>query len=306
MLSTKTIGNKIVEARKKMKLSQAELAQRVAISAQAVGKWERGESMPDIATFSRLALILDVDLNYFAYTTTEPTGTTKDTEVSKEEIETIKNNPAGRQNLSFNAIDLRNSDFAGVTMLKSRFKVCPLINANFQGADLSGSIFQVLDAQNANFDKANLTDCVFSISELQGASFDKSTLTGTTFTLSGKGAIFSNAKFDGATFTTVDLKGTSFQKCKFHGTTFRLCEMEEMNLANNYFTDVEFEKCSLENLSFEGATLNNVRFTSPWSITNKYYKKLTTIKFKGAIMDKVTYAMFQNMRILDLTGVIIK
>jgi uncharacterized protein YjbI with pentapeptide repeats len=306
MTSSKSIGNKIAEARKKMNLSQAELAQRVAISAQAVGKWERGESMPNIATFSRLAVILGVDLNYFACITVEPIETIKDIEVSKEEIGTIKNNATVRQYLSFNAIDLSNSDFAGVTMLKSRFKVCPLTNANFQGADLSGSIFQVLDAQNANFDKANLTDCIFSITEFQGASFDKPILKGTTFTLSGKGAIFSNAKFDGATFNTVDLKGTNFQNCEFFGTTFRLCEMEGMNLANNSFTDVVFEKCSIENLSFEGATLNNVTIISPWSITNKYYKKLTTIKFKGAIMDKFTYAMLQNMRIFNLTGVIIK
>lgn len=304
MISSKSIGNKIAEARKKMNLSQAELAQRVAISPQAVGKWERGESMPDIATLSRLAVILGIDLNYFAYI--EPIETIKDIEVNKEEIGTIKNNATVRQHLSFNAIDLSNNDFAGVTMLKSRFKVSPLTNVNFQGSDLSGSIFQVLDAQNANFDKANLTDCIFSITELQGASFNKSILKRTTFTVSGKGALFINAKFEGAIFNTVDLKGTNFQNCEFFGTTFRLCEMEGMNLSNNSFTDVVFEKCSLENLSFEGSKLNNVKFISPWSVTNKYYKKLSTIKFKGAIMDKVTYAMFQSKRIFDLTGVVIK
>ena len=47
MLNSNSIGNKIAEARKKINLSQAELAQQVSISPQAVGKWERGESMPD-------------------------------------------------------------------------------------------------------------------------------------------------------------------------------------------------------------------------------------------------------------------
>ena len=42
MLNSKSIGNKIVVARKNMNLSQAELANQVAISPQAVGKWERG------------------------------------------------------------------------------------------------------------------------------------------------------------------------------------------------------------------------------------------------------------------------
>ena len=66
MLNSKTIGDKIATARKKINLSQAELAQQVSISSQAVGKWERGESMPDITTLNRLAEIFGVDLNYFS------------------------------------------------------------------------------------------------------------------------------------------------------------------------------------------------------------------------------------------------
>src|SRR4030066_2106731 len=66
MLTTLMIGNKIAEARKKINISQAQLAERLFISSQAVGKWERGETMPDIITFNRLAEILGVDLNYFS------------------------------------------------------------------------------------------------------------------------------------------------------------------------------------------------------------------------------------------------
>ena len=46
--------------------SQAQLAGQLFISPQAVGKWERGESIPDILTIIRLAQILGVDLNYFS------------------------------------------------------------------------------------------------------------------------------------------------------------------------------------------------------------------------------------------------
>ena len=63
-METKMIGSKIAEARKKINISQAKLAQRLFISSQAVGKWERGESMPDIITLNRLAEILGVDLFY--------------------------------------------------------------------------------------------------------------------------------------------------------------------------------------------------------------------------------------------------
>ena len=66
LLNSNSIGNKIATARKKSNLSQAELAQQISISSQAVGKWERGESMPDITTLNRLAEILSVELNYFS------------------------------------------------------------------------------------------------------------------------------------------------------------------------------------------------------------------------------------------------
>ena len=55
MLQSKSIGNKIADARKRMNLSQAELAEQICISSQAVGKWERGGSMPDIITLNRQA-----------------------------------------------------------------------------------------------------------------------------------------------------------------------------------------------------------------------------------------------------------
>ncbi|MBK6964789.1 MAG: helix-turn-helix transcriptional regulator [Bacteroidales bacterium] len=38
-----------------MNVSQAQLAGHLFISPQAIGKWERGESMPDIITLNRLA-----------------------------------------------------------------------------------------------------------------------------------------------------------------------------------------------------------------------------------------------------------
>jgi transcriptional regulator with XRE-family HTH domain len=66
MLTAMMIGNRIAEARKKISISQAQLAQKLFISSQAVGKWEPGESMPDIITFNLLAELLGVDLNFFS------------------------------------------------------------------------------------------------------------------------------------------------------------------------------------------------------------------------------------------------
>ena len=43
------IAQNIVQLRKKSKLTQAELAERLNYSDKAISKWERGESIPDVA-----------------------------------------------------------------------------------------------------------------------------------------------------------------------------------------------------------------------------------------------------------------
>src|SRR5687767_11706249 len=93
MLNSKSIGNKIAQARKKHNLSQAELAQQVSISPQAVGKWERGESMPDISTLNHLAQILKVDLNYFSesfHADNQDVSTSKSAQTTIDENEPFK------------------------------------------------------------------------------------------------------------------------------------------------------------------------------------------------------------------------
>lgn len=51
------IGQRIAELRKNKGLTQAELADRIGVSHQAVSQWERGETLPDILTLPALAEI---------------------------------------------------------------------------------------------------------------------------------------------------------------------------------------------------------------------------------------------------------
>jgi transcriptional regulator with XRE-family HTH domain len=122
MLTATMIGNKIAETRKKFNISQAQLAQRLFISAQAVGKWERGESMPDIITLSRLAKILGVNLNYFSESS-EP----ESTEIALDEF-SIKQSAeltSGKQkkNLSWDMSrgNWVGADFSGLKNLHEKF-----------------------------------------------------------------------------------------------------------------------------------------------------------------------------------------
>lgn len=63
MLNTAKIGGLIAHLRKERDLTQVELADALNVSHQAVSKWERGESMPDIGTLPLLAHKLDVTVD---------------------------------------------------------------------------------------------------------------------------------------------------------------------------------------------------------------------------------------------------
>lgn len=52
-----TIGRRIMENRKRLGLTQDQLAERLGVTAQAVSKWENDQSCPDITTLPKLAEI---------------------------------------------------------------------------------------------------------------------------------------------------------------------------------------------------------------------------------------------------------
>ncbi|MBQ7829034.1 MAG: helix-turn-helix transcriptional regulator [Clostridia bacterium] len=56
------MGRKIAAARKRLKLTQNDLALRVGVTAQAVSKWEQGRSCPDIAILDEIAEALGISL----------------------------------------------------------------------------------------------------------------------------------------------------------------------------------------------------------------------------------------------------
>jgi len=60
------IGKHIARGRKAKGLSQVVLAEMLNVTPQAVSKWERGESLPDIFMLAKIADIFDIyDLGYF-------------------------------------------------------------------------------------------------------------------------------------------------------------------------------------------------------------------------------------------------
>ena len=58
--------------RTKAGLSQDELAQKVFVTRQAVSRWERGETTPNVETLKLLSALFDVSINCLLYTSPSP------------------------------------------------------------------------------------------------------------------------------------------------------------------------------------------------------------------------------------------
>jgi uncharacterized protein YjbI with pentapeptide repeats len=304
-METKIIGNKIAKARKDKNMSQAQLAQLLFISPQAVGKWERGESIPDIVTINRLAEILGVDLNYFSETfqstvdeaSFRTIDNDSDIEQTEQHISTATASPEERQLLTnFSGGNLSQSDFAGVTAHNRKFNGSALRGSDFAAADLTGSSFTGNDISASNFDGTNLTDCTLSGNNLSDTSFNKTILVRTAFTSSElTGAKFIDAALIDVKLTRTDLRKTVFKNCTFKGGDFKYSDMRGMCFDGQTFIGVKFDKAALNEATFNGATLRDVSFRPTFALTNKYYRAIQTIRFDGAIMDKLTYAELKGM-----------
>ena len=58
-----TLGKRIVLNRKRMHMTQDQLAEKLGVTAQAVSKWENDQSCPDIATLPKLAQIFGITVD---------------------------------------------------------------------------------------------------------------------------------------------------------------------------------------------------------------------------------------------------
>ena len=57
------IGKFIAECRKKKKLTQAQLAEKMNVTDRAISKWETGKAMPDSGIMPKLCHILGINVN---------------------------------------------------------------------------------------------------------------------------------------------------------------------------------------------------------------------------------------------------
>lgn len=63
-MNTEKVGTNIATLRKRKGITQNELGERIGVSFQAVSKWERGETLPDITLLPDLAVILETSVDF--------------------------------------------------------------------------------------------------------------------------------------------------------------------------------------------------------------------------------------------------
>lgn len=293
MVNSKQIGNKIAIARKKINLSQAQLAQRLFISSQAVGKWERGESMPDIITLNRLAEILEVDLNYFSYGLE-----VKNNEVSTENL--IKesselNVEKNKRKLSWNMSNGNwvDADFSGLKNLNEKFTSSNMQRCTFLGSDMSGLLLKNNNVDSCDFSNSNINNSIIQGSNLANNLFKKCLLKETQFS----GTYIMGCDFTEADFTEAEFKNGGFQNNIIVNSVWNHTSFIGMQILDIVFDgrleDCYFENCAFKKITFQNATLINTFFKN---------KSLKGIKFIDCQVDKITYT-FLKIGNADLTGI---
>jgi len=62
-VDNKSVGKQIALLRTNKKMTQSDLGDRLNLSYQAISKWERGETLPDVAVLPRLACVLETSID---------------------------------------------------------------------------------------------------------------------------------------------------------------------------------------------------------------------------------------------------
>jgi uncharacterized protein YjbI with pentapeptide repeats len=329
MLTTIIIGNKIAEARKKNNISQAQLAQRLFISSQAVGKWERGESMPDIITFNRLSEILGVDLNYFSESFQSGATEMAPAESMDNQSDEL---PAGKHPDTYRKKKLSwdmsrgnwsDADFSGLKNLHDKFSSSNMQRCMFIGSDMSGLLlknnnvdscdFSGSDISNSHIQNSNLANNLFKECSLKETEFSGSNIYRCDFTSADfAGSDFSKSSIYGCDFTCADFTGVVIKSGGFSGAAGKSGGIEKNTIANAVWNhtsfidthiadivfagtieDCYFENCSFTRVTFRKATLINTFFKN---------KSLKRIRFIDCQADRMTYEFLKNGK-ADLTGI---
>jgi uncharacterized protein YjbI with pentapeptide repeats/DNA-binding XRE family transcriptional regulator len=286
------IGNKIYEARRKQNLSQAQLAQLLSVSSQAVGKWERGESMPDIITLNRLAELLYVDMNYFSENP-ESAAVKTPTEPTLETAGRTAEKPQKKAGWDMSCGNWVDADFSGLKNLRDKFTSSNMQRCIFIASELPGLLLRYNNVEGCDFSESDIGSSRFQSSSIMNSQFRKCLLKGTEFVSSNiKGCDFAGADFSGAVFKYSTYGKNTNSGAVWNGTTFNGSQLSDI-VFDGTLRDCSFENCSFSRVTFRNAMLITTFFKN---------KSLKHISFVDCKADNITLAFLKSGK-ADLTGI---
>lgn len=289
MMTINEIGEKIAVARKLKNLSQAQLSEQLAVSAQAVGKWERGESMPDILMFQRLAAILGTDLNYFSGESALPPDRQPALFSSTAEETPAPEKPEWNMShgnwvdADFSGLHGLAEKFSGANIERCRFVESELSGLTLRGNNIKGSDFTRSTLNNCRFSMANIERCVFAGCDLSKSEFLKSNVVD---------CDFSSANFTGVTGKMSSLQRINFTGAILHRMKFAFGSLSDITFTGE-LTECAFENCDFAKVKFDGAVLRECFFKN---------SKLKRAAFTNCKADRLTYAFLKSCK-ADLSDV---
>jgi len=295
MLNEITVGIKIAEARRAKGLSQSALADVLSVTPQAVSKWERGESLPDILTLNRMTAVLDVDLNYFSDAPVQdaaPPLSPADTEApgkSGDEAPPLNKKPVFDMSMAA----WKNADFSGLKTLSEKFNFSNVEHCLFREADFRGCQFKGNNINRCDFTGADLSGGRFSMANVEKNLFVGAKL---------RGAEFKSCNMDYNDFTGADLMSADFKSCNFDnnvlagapltGVSLKSCNLRFV-ISDAAITDCSFVGCDFSKTEFRNVTLTNTFFKNC---------KMKRAAFIACRADKITFAFLQACK-ADVSGI---
>lgn len=293
-METNMIGKKIALARKKMNISQAQLAESLFVSPQAAGKWERGESMPDIITLNRLAELLKVDLNYFSDSFQSVDYEKRVEDSFAEVVSEYPGSMKKKQGWDISKQNLSDSDFSGLKNLHEKLSSSNIQRCLFVSSDLSGLMLNNNNVFQCDFSNSDLSSSQIQKTMLSKNVFIDCTLKNTKFLRS----FIEGCDFNGADFTGTEFKSGGFGKNNILNVQLNGTNFTEMGIQDIVFEgtldECRFEQCSFYHVKFKNAILRNTFF--------KNNKKFKRVQFINCQVDKLTFAFLKN-NLADMSGI---
>ena len=293
MLNSLIIGARISDARKARGLSQTQLAAELNVSPQAVGKWERGESMPDIITFDRMTNVLGVDLNYFSENCAasggrgDGSGDGGSRGGDPGTTGSRHHGPNGGKHHGFNMSgwSWKDADFSGLTGIGGKFNGANIQRCTFVGTDLAGIKLKGNTVIDNNFSGCDFSDSLISGSTLSKCRFNDSSLVNAKLS----GSLVLDCDFSNADFSEAVLKGSSFVRNNLSGVRWQNTTFSSMRFMETVFSG-EINSCSFESCSFGKTSFQNVSFSNTF-FKNRSLKK---VEFLNCKADNITLAFLKS------------